>query len=253
MKKKTIISILTLIMVGSISACGAIKGEHVENDVQTKNEKVSSADVNDKKENSLSGDNVEKNVEKELITRDQAIGIALKKADLARNEVYDLEAELDREREGSIWEVDFETKEYEYSYEINAQTKEIILEHVTPQDDIVNKPNNDTTPPPQKEEVVTQTQKEEVTSPSVETVDPPANKDEKNTQTETITRDRAIEIALNKAGLTKDAVYELEAELDNEREGKFWEVDFETREYEYSYKIDAQTSVVIHQEKERND
>lgn len=82
---------------------------------------------------------------------------------------------------------------------------------------------------------------------------PEKTKLEQKTESEVITRDSAIERALKKAGLTKEAVYNLEAELDKEREGVLWEVDFETKEYEYSYDIDAKTGEVIHQEKERND
>ncbi len=74
-----------------------------------------------------------------------------------------------------------------------------------------------------------------------------------STTNELITRERAIEIALEKAGLARGSVYELEAELDKERTGTFWEVDFETSEYEYSYEINAETGTVVHRENERND
>ncbi len=69
----------------------------------------------------------------------------------------------------------------------------------------------------------------------------------------TITREQAINLALQAAGLTRDNVYDLEAELDRERNGLFWEVDFETREHEYSYDIHAQTGAVARVERERND
>ena len=68
-----------------------------------------------------------------------------------------------------------------------------------------------------------------------------------------ITRDRAIELALQAAGLTRDAVHDLEAELDRERGELFWEVDFETREHEYSYDIHAQTGAIAKGERERED
>lgn len=67
-----------------------------------------------------------------------------------------------------------------------------------------------------------------------------------------ITRERAIEIALQAAGLSRDSVYDLEAELDRERTGTFWEVDFETREYEYSYDVNAESGAVVKSERERN-
>lgn len=73
------------------------------------------------------------------------------------------------------------------------------------------------------------------------------------TQTQSITREKAIDLALQAAGLTREAVYDVEAELDREREGLFWEVDFETREHEYSYDIHAVNGTVAKVEREIND
>ncbi len=68
-----------------------------------------------------------------------------------------------------------------------------------------------------------------------------------------ISRERAIEIALSHAGVTRDVVYDLEAELDKERNGVLWEVDFDTREFEYSYDINATTEEIVKVDKDRND
>jgi len=67
-----------------------------------------------------------------------------------------------------------------------------------------------------------------------------------------VTREQAIDIALGAAGLTRDAVYDLEAEPDREFGGIYWEVDFETREYEYSYDINAESGEIVRSERERN-
>ena len=69
-------------------------------------------------------------VQEAQITRDRAIEIALAHAGLNRSDVRDLEAELDRERGGIYWEVDFESGQYEYSYDINAQTGEIVISEI---------------------------------------------------------------------------------------------------------------------------
>ena len=68
-----------------------------------------------------------------------------------------------------------------------------------------------------------------------------------------ISRERAIEIALSHAGLTQDDVYDLDAELDKEQNGVLWEVDFDTREFEYSYDINATTEEIVIADKEKND
>ena len=65
-----------------------------------------------------------------------------------------------------------------------------------------------------------------------------------------ISRDRAIELALDNAGLTADEVRDLEAELDRERSGIYWEVDFEAGGYEYSYDIDSATGEIVRVDRE---
>lgn len=70
---------------------------------------------------------------------------------------------------------------------------------------------------------------------------------------ELITRERAIELALEKAGLSADAVFDMDAELERERGNVYWEVDFDTREYEYSYVIDAVSGEIVHEEQDFND
>lgn len=74
-----------------------------------------------------------------------------------------------------------------------------------------------------------------------------------NTSVKTISRERAIELALKAAGVDKASVFDIEAELDRERGGVVWEVDFDTREYEYSYDINAKDGSIVKVERERND
>ena len=69
---------------------------------------------------------------------------------------------------------------------------------------------------------------------------------------EYISRDRAIELALSHAGLQKADVYDLDAELDREYGGVFWEVDFENGGYDYSYEINAVTEEIVRHQKERD-
>ena len=71
--------------------------------------------------------------------------------------------------------------------------------------------------------------------------------------TEPITRAQAIDLALEKAGLDRKDVFDLEAELDRERGVLLWEVEFETRSHEYSYDIDVTTGRIVRSHRERND
>ena len=60
-----------------------------------------------------------------------------------------------------------------------------------------------------------------------------------------IDRDGAIELALSYAELSADDVYDVEAELDEEPAGKFWDVEFRYNGYEYSYFIDAESGEIV--------
>ena len=65
-------------------------------------------------------------VTKDYITKDKAIDIALKHAGLKKNAVYELDAELDYKYGQKVYEVDFEYKEHDYEYFINAESGKIV-------------------------------------------------------------------------------------------------------------------------------
>lgn len=60
------------------------------------------------------------------ITRDEALNIALADAGLKKADVRDIDVELDYERSLKVYEVDFESGGFEYSYDINAISGEIV-------------------------------------------------------------------------------------------------------------------------------
>ncbi len=68
-----------------------------------------------------------------------------------------------------------------------------------------------------------------------------------------ISRDKAIEIALNAAGVTKEKARDLDAELDRENGTDIWDVDFESGNMDYSYDINAKTGAIVKQDKQPND
>lgn len=60
------------------------------------------------------------------LTRDEAISIALKNAGLTREEIQDLDVELDRDDGVLHYDVDFEAGGYDYEYEIHATSGKIL-------------------------------------------------------------------------------------------------------------------------------
>ena len=175
--------------------------------------------------------------EAEIIARDRALEIALENAGLTLESVFDLDVELDREKNGTFWEVDFETTELEYSYYIDSITGEIVGSRTEPQTRSQTKPQKPQT---------------EITKPQQE---PPQSIEGRVevTEAELIARDRALEIALENASLTLESVFDLDVELDKDKNGTFWEVEFETREIEYSYDINATTGEIVKNKTEVND
>lgn len=63
------------------------------------------------------------------IGRDQASQIALGDAGLTFAGVYDIDADFDRDRYGTWYDVDFHTHRGEYEYSIDAVTGEILYCH----------------------------------------------------------------------------------------------------------------------------
>lgn len=60
------------------------------------------------------------------ITKDTAISKALEHAGLKKSQVSRLRADLDRDDGRTVYEVEFETADFEYEYEINAKTGKVI-------------------------------------------------------------------------------------------------------------------------------
>lgn len=70
---------------------------------------------------------------------------------------------------------------------------------------------------------------------------------------ETISADEAKAIALNHAGFTEGDIRGYRAELDRERSGLVYEIEFVAGNYEYDYEVDAVSGAVLKAEKEFND
>ena len=68
-----------------------------------------------------------------------------------------------------------------------------------------------------------------------------------------LTADEAIAIALKDAGLQKDQIRDLDAELDNDNGTPHYDVDFEKDNRDYDYEIHAETGKILSWDQERDD
>lgn len=171
----------------------------------------------------------------EYITKEDAEKIALSSENLKESDVIYVNVEFDYDDGKMIYDVDFATNKYEYEYEINAKTGDIVDKEKELNDDYV--------------EV-----EKENTEKTKETTESKDTTKEKN-NTSKITSKKALSIALSNAKLKESEVKDKDVEYEYESRYKkyIYEVSFETSKYEYEYDIDAATGKILNSEKEVND
>ena len=172
--------------------------------------------------------------QKTTLTKEEAKNIALKHAGLKETEITGLRIEYDVERGAPEWDIDFRSGDWEYDYEIYAETGAVI------KGEKEYDPVKATEPAPQE------TQPPKESAPQETKVTEPA-------KTETISAEEAKAIALKHAGLTESQVKGLWAEYDVDDGIPEWDVEFYAGGMEYDYEIHAQTGAIRSWEKERDD
>lgn len=68
-----------------------------------------------------------------------------------------------------------------------------------------------------------------------------------------IGKQAALDIALSDAGKLRAEVFSVETEFEKVRDMAWYDVDFETPQLEYGYRIDARTGAIINAYSEPND
>ncbi len=162
-----------------------------------------------------------------LIGADEAKRIALEHAGLSESEVWDLEVERDVERGIEVYDVSFETDGYDYDYDINAHTGEIVR---------ADKERDRNNAPAQQ------------AAPAATTAAPAAT----TASDGYIGEEAAKKAAFDHAGLKESDVWELKCKLEREDGIMVYDISFETEGYDYDYEINAVTGAVVKNEKERD-
>ena len=142
------------------------------------------------------------------ISRESAKDAAFKHAIVTESEVTDLSVELDIEHHRVIYDISFDHKGYEYEYEVNALTGEVVSYFK------------------EKEEVIVKTTTKKKTTTT------------KKTTVSKISKEKAKSIALKDAGVNEKDIKDYEIEYDYEKGKYIYEIDFESGKYDYSYDID---------------
>lgn len=129
--KKIIVLALSLVFILSLTACGRAMND-VTSDVESMGDSVVSGAENAADKITNGTESTAKNVESNSmnlmagITAKDAKDAALRHAGLSESQISDVEIDLDRDNGKLIYEVDFNSGNIEYDYDIDAETGEVI-------------------------------------------------------------------------------------------------------------------------------
>ena len=142
------------------------------------------------------------------ITEEAALAAALADAGLSENDISNVEIEFDYDKGRMIYEIEFISGNFEYEYEIDALTGEILeFEH--------------------------------------ENVSDETPEDEPEPNDGYIGEAAALAAALKHAGVSQNEAADIETELEKSHGRMVYDVEFRTAYFEYEYKIDALTGEVL--------
>lgn len=201
----------------------------------------------------------------EFISLDEAKEIAFDHAGVDGSKAKFDDEELDES--DKKYELEFYVDGVEYEYDIHAVTGEILDVEKDSADD-----DNDDDDDDRAEREVKQASKQEKApkqeaskqetkqkAPKKQEKQQPAKKPEakpasnqtpQQNQSSTISRDKALSIAMNYVGVSRGQIYDLEVELDNDDGYTMYEIEFEVNGMEYEFDINAKDGSILDFEKD---
>lgn len=148
----------------------------------------------------------------EIITEKEAKESVLKHAGVSEKDAVALDIEEEREDGKIKYEVTFYAKEYEYNYEVDGRTGEILKSEKTSEEQISDATEN------------------------------------KNNVKDYISEDEAKAAVLKHADISEKDVRFTKVEIDDD--GGYYEIDFVANESKYEYEVDVASGRIIKSEKE---
>lgn len=242
--KKTFVTIATLFAVTLLTACGVnnakqspASSENTANETTTEIAAVAdkettantveptAAPLSNEHKEPTTVNKTEKNTSAVnnnfAVTKNEAKAIVLKHAGLKETEISRYKNEIDKEINGTFYEIEFNANGYEYDYTVDVNTGKIVHNEKEKdyEPDKVNKTTVSSTPTKEPE----------------------------------ISKDEAKAIVLKHAGLKEAEISRYTAELDKERNNLVYEIEFDAGKYEYEYEINAENGKIIKNQKEYRD
>lgn len=151
----------------------------------------------------------------EYLSAEEAKAIACEHASVPADGIWDYSIDFERDDGWSVYEIEFKYNGYEYDYDIDAITGDVLK----------NDREYDGSGNPSGEQ---------------------------QGQSGLLSAEEAKQLALNHAGVSADDVLFSQAELDYDDGRTVYEVEFRAGGYEYDYEIDAETGKILKSERERD-
>ncbi len=158
----------------------------------------------------------------QYIGAERAKEIALTHAQVDVADVWDLEAELEAEKGKLVYEVSFDCGDYEYDYEIDAQSGEIVKSKKKEDKKASAKPDN-------------------------------AQKPDQQLPDNVVGETAAKQAAFAHANVKEADVKKLVCKEDFDDGKWIYEIEFVSGDYEYEYEVDAQSGLVVSFDREREE
>ncbi|MDD7388329.1 MAG: PepSY domain-containing protein [Lachnospiraceae bacterium] len=181
--------------------------------------------------------------DKAYIGQEAALEKACQHAGVSSADILKQDIKLDSEHGLMVYEVEFETNDTEYEYEVNAGTGEIVNfekeNRYKEGDSSYQKTESD------KNESSSQ---QETESGSHHDDDHDDNEHHTTSSVSCIGKNAALSTALQHAGLSESALTEKEIELDEEDGRMVYNVELKSGSKEYEYEIDAETGTILKSE-----
>ena len=180
--------------------------------------------------------------DKAYIGQEKAKAAATEHAGLSASDVSYFETDMDTENGIMVYEVEFKCNGYEYDYDINALTGDIVK--------YSKEKDNDYTAVQTPSENQTQQSNDKNSTGSF--TDNAQSQNTSQPQAK-ITADKAKEIALSHAEITASDAAFIKAELDYDDGRLIYDIEFVAKNIEYEYEIDADSGKIIDFDKEIDD
>ncbi|MEY8322307.1 PepSY domain-containing protein [Lachnospiraceae bacterium 54-11] len=180
-------------------------------------------------------------VKSTLITKAEAMTVALRDADLSEAEASALRTRLEFDDGRFQYEVDFYNNGTEYEYLIQAKNGDIIARDI----DGGRNSNNDVQGLPQDTGNQFASDENSSMQPQESVENQPDKEGDSTVQSQEVSPDGAKAAALKDAGLSESDVTFKKAELDYDHGTQIYDIEFYTSDTEYEYEIDASSGTVL--------